>query len=148
MKVADLMSTDLITVEPRQDLGIALALMYEFDVRSLPVVELDTGNLVGIVALADVRLAIDSPFLEVDEQQVISDLESILVAEAMSTDLVVVGPNATIAEAARRMLSHKVNGLPVVQLGSEGNAFLVGMITTSDLLRHLVELEGERKAEG
>lgn len=148
MKVADLMSTDLITVEPRQDLGIALALMYEFDVRSLPVVELDTGDLVGIVSLADVRLAMDSPFLEAEEEQVISDLESILVGEVMSTDLVVVGPTATIGDAARQMLSHKVNGLPVVEAGREGYTLLVGMITTSDLLRYLAGLEGERKAEG
>ncbi len=148
MRVADLMSTELITVGPQQDLGIALALMYEFDVRRLPVIEFDTGALIGIVSLEDVRLALDAPYLEATEQEVINNLETIPIGEVMATDLVVIGPNATVGDAARQMLSHKVNGLPVVQTGSEGNPFLVGMITSSDLLRHLVDREGERLAEG
>ncbi|MDQ4078972.1 MAG: CBS domain-containing protein [Chloroflexota bacterium] len=148
MKVRDLMSTDLITVEPHQDLGVALALMYEFDIRRLPVVDLEANKLIGIISDRDVRLAIDSPFLHEDDEEAITDLESILVGEIMSTDLVVIGPNASIGDAARRMLSHKVGGLPVVELDGDGNASLVGMITTSDLLRYLADLEGDRAAEG
>lgn len=148
MKVADLMSTELITIEPHQDLGIALALMYEFDVRRLPVVDIEGGHLLGIVSDRDVRLAIDSPFLQKDNVQAATDLESILVGEVMSTDLIVIGPNATVGDAARRMLSHRVSGLPVVQLDDRGDAALLGLITTSDLLRYLADLEGDRPAEG
>lgn len=147
-KVSDLMSSDLITVEPHQDLGIALGLMYEFDVRRLPVVDLAQGKLVGILSDRDVRLAIDSPFLGKDDEEAIEDLESILVAELMSTDLVVIGPDATVGDAARRMLAHKISGLPVVEMSAEGTALLAGIITTSDLLRYLADLEGERLAEG
>ena len=46
-------STDLITVDPQQELDEALRLMAQHQVRRLPVVEED-GRLVGIVAQADV----------------------------------------------------------------------------------------------
>lgn len=49
----DVASTDLVTVDPQQDLDEALRLMAEHQVRRLPVVEED-GRLVGIVAQADV----------------------------------------------------------------------------------------------
>lgn len=148
MKVADLMSTDLISVEPHQDIGIALALMYEFDVRRLPVIDAEAGKLLGIISDRDVRLAIDSPYLHSDDQAALSQLQAVLVGEVMSTDLVVIGPNASIGDAARRMLAHKINGMPVVRLSEQGDAQLVGMITTSDLLRYLADAEGEMKAEG
>jgi len=50
--VREIASTDLVTVEPEQDLSDALQLMARHQVRRLPVVEND--RLVGIVAQADV----------------------------------------------------------------------------------------------
>jgi CBS domain-containing protein len=145
MRVGDLMATELITVEPHHDLGIALALMYEFDIRRLPVVDTETGMLVGIISDRDVRLAISSPFLGQGDQQAVDELESILVGDVMSTDLVVIGPHASVADAARRMLSHKVSGLPVVELDAGGTARVVGIITSTDLLRHLASLNPDRE---
>src|SRR5213079_1160113 len=52
-KVTEIASTDLVTVDPQQDLDEALRLMTQHQVRRLPVVEED-GRLVGIVAQADV----------------------------------------------------------------------------------------------
>jgi CBS domain-containing protein len=51
--VREIASTDLVTVDPQQDLNEALRLMARHQVRRLPVVEED-GRLVGVVAQADV----------------------------------------------------------------------------------------------
>jgi CBS domain-containing protein len=51
--VREVASSDLVTVDPQQDLDEALRLMAQHQVRRLPVVEED-GRLVGIVAQADV----------------------------------------------------------------------------------------------
>jgi CBS domain-containing protein len=51
--VREIASTDLVTIDPEQDLDEALRLMAQHQVRRLPVVEED-GRLVGIVAQADV----------------------------------------------------------------------------------------------
>src|SRR3954470_5993552 len=53
VKVREVASTDVVTVDPQQDLDEALKLMAQHQVRRLPVVEED-GRLVGVVAQADV----------------------------------------------------------------------------------------------
>ena len=52
--VGDVVSRDLISVKPDEDLEEAVQLMASHQVRRLPVVE--NGRLVGIVAQADVAL--------------------------------------------------------------------------------------------
>jgi CBS domain-containing protein len=51
--VREVASTNLVTIDPQQDLDEALRLMASNRVRRLPVVEED-GRLVGVVAQADV----------------------------------------------------------------------------------------------
>ncbi len=55
--IGEIASADLVTVEPDNDLDEALKLMSQNQVRRLPVVE--GGQLVGIVAQADVARAAD-----------------------------------------------------------------------------------------
>jgi CBS domain-containing protein len=59
VKVADVASRELVTVDPEQDLDEALRLMAKHQVRRLPVVEED-GKLVGIVAQADIAMHADA----------------------------------------------------------------------------------------
>ena len=51
--VREVASTDVVTIDPQQDLDEALRLMARHQVRRLPVVEED-GRLVGVVAQADI----------------------------------------------------------------------------------------------
>jgi CBS domain-containing protein len=53
VRVREIASTDVVTVDPQQDLDEALRLMASHQIRRLPVVE-EGGKLVGIVAQADV----------------------------------------------------------------------------------------------
>jgi len=52
-KVSEIAASNLVTIDPQQDLDEALKLMAKHQVRRLPVVEED-GKLVGILAQADV----------------------------------------------------------------------------------------------
>jgi CBS domain-containing protein len=54
IRVTEIASREVVTVEPEQDLDEALALMARHQVRRLPVVE--NGALVGVLAQADVAL--------------------------------------------------------------------------------------------
>jgi CBS domain-containing protein len=53
VRVGDIASRELVTVDPAQGLDEALSLMAKHQVRRLPVVEKD-GKLIGIVAQADI----------------------------------------------------------------------------------------------
>ena len=58
VKVTEVASGDVVTLDPQQDLDEALRLMARHQVRRLPVVEED-GRLVGVVAQADVAKEAD-----------------------------------------------------------------------------------------
>jgi CBS domain-containing protein len=58
VKVFEVASRDVVTLDPGQDLDEALRLMARHQVRRLPVVEED-GRLVGVVAQADVATEAD-----------------------------------------------------------------------------------------
>ena len=58
VKVTEVASRDIVTLDPQQDLDEALRLMARHQVRRLPVVEED-GRLVGVVAQADVAKVAD-----------------------------------------------------------------------------------------
>lgn len=61
------------------------------------------------------------------------------VADLMTTDVTTVGPEATLKEAARRMLEGRVSGLPVVDRGK-----VVGIITEADFVAGEADRRRER----
>jgi CBS-domain-containing membrane protein len=66
-----------------------------------------------------------------------------LVKNVMAAPVIGVDPTASVADAARLMLGHKISGLPVMTPTGE----LVGMISEGDLLRR-AELGTERHLSG
>jgi len=68
---------------------------------------------------------------------------AVIVRELMSTDVMTVLPETTLADAARMMLAKHVSGVPVV----DGKGVLVGMLTEADLLRR-TELDTQGGAPG
>ncbi len=120
MTVADQMSDKVICVGPDENLQTARALMAEQEFRCLPVVE--RGHLVGIITDRDVRLHYERR-------------ERTTVGAIMTPNPHCITPEASMAEAARLLLVHKIGALPVVK-----ESELVGIITTSDILRTFVIL--------
>src|SRR5208337_448487 len=115
MQIVNLMTPDPIVINPDDTLANAKAVMDDGRFRRLPVVE--DGRLVGILTERDIR-------------EHMGYLGSTRVNAAMRTALVTVTPFNTVEDAARLMLKHKIGGLPIVADGK-----LVGIVTTSDLLR-------------
>jgi acetoin utilization protein AcuB len=70
-----------------------------------------------------------------DVRQHAASLDQTLVETAMTADPVTVSPETTIEEAASVMLVKRIGCLPVVHNGG-----LVGIITSTDLLRALLDI--------
>ena len=115
MQIVNLMTSDPVTIDSHENLSKAKSIMDAGHFRRVPVVE--DGRLVGILTERDLR-------------EYTGYLESTRVNAAMRTALVTVTPYGTVEDAARLMLKHKIGGLPIVAEGK-----LVGIVTTSDLLR-------------
>lgn len=131
LRVRDAMTREVITVEPETGAARAWGLCREKNIRHLPVVE--GGRLVGLVSDRDLRDI--SPPRGTGDQE--NTMGWVRVRDIMSTDLVTIHPLDTIEHAARDIHAHRFNCLPVVTDGE-----LVGIITSSDMTRILIELIG------
>ena len=134
MRVKDLMSEHVVTVAPADSALEAVARMGRARVRHLPVVNRD-GELVGVVTDRDLRRYLLAPrvLARLPERRVDELLGSVRVAEVMSTDVWTVEPDAPLTDASAIMHDERVGSLPVVNRGR-----LVGVLTETDMLRHLL----------
>jgi CBS domain-containing protein len=130
--VRDWMSANPVAIGPKTSLHDAHALMMERHVRRLLV--MDNGKLVGIVTLGDVREAEPSKATSLSIYELHYLLAKLTIDEIMTRNPITVPATATIRDAAKLMLEHKIGGLPVMDGGK-----LAGIITESDIFRVLVQ---------
>lgn len=134
MRVRDIMSTDVVTLTEDETLAHAKRCMDRGRIRHLPVVR--DRKLVGLVTHRDLLAASFSIFAEVEPAEQRRVFVTILVAEAMHRDVVTIGPDASVAEAARTLLDNKWGCLPAV----DDDGDLLGIVTEADFLRLTVRL--------
>jgi len=131
--VREWMSTDVITVTPDMTLPEAHQIMINEEIRRLPVVDKD-GRLVGIITIGDIRSAQPSPATSLSIWELNYLLSSLKVEKVMTGHPKTIHVDATIGEAARMMLEHRISGLTVVD--NEGH--VLGIITESDIFSMVV----------
>ena len=134
MTVADIMSTDVVTLIEDETLADAKRCMDRGRIRHLPV--LQGRKLVGLVTHRDLLAASFSIFAEVEPAEQRRVFVTVPVVEAMHRDVITVGPNETVADAAHTLLENKWGCLPVVN--DDGD--LLGIVTEADFLRLTVRL--------
>jgi len=128
----DTMTENPVTATELMSVAEALGLLYELDVRHLPVVR--GRELVGIISDRDLR-----SFSEVSEDEAIDAVErarSSTVGNFMNTSPVKVDPETGIREVIELMLLHRVGAIPVADLDTGD---LLGIVSYVDLLRVLQE---------
>lgn len=114
--IADLMTTDVVTLKPRQSLRRAAEEVQMGRIRHLPVVD-EHGLLVGLVTQRDLLAAghdLDRP-----------------IADIMQRDIKTVSPTTPAREAAYLLLRHDIGCVPV----TDADGKLVGIVTDTDFVR-------------
>lgn len=131
--VEEIMTKQVHTVDVSDQMMHVRKMMANKHIRHAPV--LKKGNLVGILSLTDVqRMTFSSTFGE-DEAEVDEVISDMFNAEMiMHKDPETVEYNSTIREAAQKFSERSFHALPVVQDG-----VLVGIITTTDILKYIVK---------
>ena len=118
--VKDFMATNVITIDVQRTVLEAAKLMHQQDVGDLVVME---GNVAkGIVTERDLVRRVMAQKKPLD----------IKVSEVMSDPLITIEEEASIRDAARKMVKYKIRRLPVTKKG-----VLVGIIAASDFARHI-----------
>jgi CBS domain-containing protein len=134
--VDKVMTREVVTVRPTTAYKELVALMSRHAISALPVVDLvdSQGQLVGLVSqddlLAKERAGAERRMTSRGRgEQAKAHAE--LARDAMTSPVVSVAPDDSLARAARVMHSAKIRHLPVVD--DEGR--LVGIVSRSDLLK-------------
>ncbi|WP_045233456.1 CBS domain-containing protein [Deinococcus pimensis] len=133
-RVADVMTRNLVTVDPSTTVPEAVQLMKNGGFRRLPVRR--EGRLVGIVTDRDLKEAMPSQATSLSIWEITYLLAKLHVGEVMSRSVITTTDTALLSDAAYTMLKHRVGGLPVVN----GSGELVGIVTVTDVLRDYVGL--------
>ena len=150
---ADLMTHKVVTLSPEMTLKQMDAVLLKRGVSGAPVVEM--RRLVGVASQVDVMRSLyddqvaaarisgfqSSPFpiplpaleaITKDARQIGDHMVHRRVREIMTKDPVVVRPEESIEEVARRMCADQIHRLPVTEFET---GELIGIITSLDLAR-------------
>ena len=127
MTVSQWMTKAVLTINPHDTLKQARELMIKHRVNQLPVVVDD--KVVGIVTDRDLRDAYPSSMRLLRGKDIEEFADSHTVEEVMTFNVVTLGPDASLREAAQHVRKQRFGALPIVEHGK-----LVGVITRSDLL--------------
>jgi CBS domain-containing protein len=119
--VRDIMTKDLLTISEKDTALKAAQLMSEKGVSSLIV--LSEEQPIGIITERDFIKKICLKELK---------LSSVKVGDMMSKIRTFASPDTTIDVAVQRMVNNRIRRLPIMENGK-----LVGIITVTDLAKHL-----------
>jgi len=142
----DIMTTDVVTVDPETSVKEAANIMSEKGISGLPVVQ--NGELVGIVTEND--LIIKDKKLHFPEyinviggiiylesykkfREEFKKFTAVNVEELMTKDVITVSPDDSIEDIATIMHQKNVNRLPVV----DNSGQLSGIVTRANIVKHI-----------
>lgn len=145
--VRDVMTRKVVEVRPEDSLATAARLMSRHGISGLPVVG-KSRRIIGVLSQKDiVRLLHQSAGLRLPgsvfdlilskgkdaptgiAERSLAALERSSVRSVMNRPAVTISPDASIDEAVRSLIAHRINRLPVAEGG-----FVVGIVTRHDLL--------------
>jgi CBS domain-containing protein len=119
-KVKDFMTQGVLTIDSKRTVGEAAELMSQKEVGDVVVTEGESPR--GIVTERDFVRRVIAKRRPLDTK----------ISDVMSTPLIMIEPDASLGEAARKMVNNRIRRLPVVERHK-----LVGILVVSDFARHL-----------
>ena len=156
--VAEVMTRDLIMVEPQTPIKEAIKLIAQHRISGLPVVD-EAGKLVGIISETDLlwqETGIEPPVYIMFLDSVIylenptrydRELHKALgqtVGDVMSDEPSTVKPDQPLRKAARLMQEKSIRRLPVV----DDSGKVIGILTPGDIVRAMAAKFDEQAEKG
>jgi len=145
ISVSDILTTDVVSVGEQAHVGQVINKLREHGISRLPVVDDDTGSLVGIVTthdLVDFVVRDDSRQGRGDRRGDLDRMLDLPVYDLMTSPVVTATPDETVDGVVDRMFDNDVSGLIVTP--SQDDQQVHGIVTKTDVLRALTFTEESR----
>ncbi|SNB70670.1 Predicted signal-transduction protein containing cAMP-binding and CBS domains [Thermoflexus hugenholtzii JAD2] len=120
LKAKDIMTTEVVTIEPSATVAEAVALMKEKGLRALIVERTNEEDAYGIVTETDIVYKVVAQGLSP---------QSVLVREIMTKPCIVVNPDLSVENVARLFARTGIRRAPVIR------ERLLGVISVTDIIR-------------
>ncbi len=120
LKAKDIMTTEVVTVEPSATVAEAVALMKEKGLRALIVERSNEEDAYGIVTETDIVYKVVAQGLSP---------QSVLVREIMTKPCIVVNPDLSVENVARLFARTGIRRAPVIR------EQLLGILSVTDIIR-------------
>ncbi len=131
--ISTIMKKNVIKLNTSDDLTKAETLFKKHHIRHIPVVN---GNkIIGMLSYTDLlRISFVDAVDDEDEIVDATVYNMFTVEQVMAKNLVKVSPDTTIKETAEILASREFHALPVCE-----DDLLVGIVTTTDLIKYLID---------
>jgi CBS domain-containing protein len=116
MIASDIMTRRVYTTSPQTSVQEVAQLLYRERISGVPVIDDQSGQLIGMITEADIIRHIDRDDLK--------------VAEVMSRQLMVVDEDTPVSEIASLLAERRIKRVPVVQAGR-----VVGIVSRADIVQ-------------
>lgn len=132
--VSTIMTTNVIKLNVTDSLAKAERLFKEKKIRHIPV--MSGTKIIGMLSYTDLLKISIADTLDDNENEIdITVYNVFTIQQVMAKNLICISPDTTIKEAAEILATREFHALPVTENGN-----LAGILTTTDLIRYLVNL--------
>ena len=132
--VSTIMTKEIRTIDINENLEKAEHLFKKYKIRHIPVVEND--KIVGMLSLNDLLRISFADGAYKEEENISSDIyEMFSISQLMVRKPETVSSTETVREVAQLLTKTQFHSLPVVD-----NEKVVGMVTTTDLLKYFLRM--------
>ncbi|MEJ2583661.1 MAG: CBS domain-containing protein [Robiginitalea sp.] len=131
--VSTIMTTQVVVLNTADSLEKAERLFKKHHIRHIPVIE-SHNRIVGMLSLTDLlRISFADGAYEDEEEVETVVYEMFSLPQVMAKNIKTVTPDTTIKEVAELLAREEFHALPIVE-----EANLVGIVTTTDLIKYLL----------
>jgi len=130
--VSSIMTKDVVSIKHNEGLEKAERLFKSRKIRHIPVVKSD--HIIGMLSYTDLlRISFADAFSE-DTREIDTSVYTLFnIDQVMAKNVVSVSSSTTVKEVAQLLAEKEFHALPVVD-----NDKLVGIVTTTDLIKYLL----------
>lgn len=131
--VSEIMTKEVVTLNTKDDLVTAEELFKKKNIRHIPVTS--GSEILGMLSFTDLMRISFADAIDDHEQEVDTMVYNMFTIEqVMAKNVISVPSTATIKEVAEFLAEKEFHALPVVDDNK-----LVGIVTTTDLIKYLLE---------
>jgi len=131
--ISSIMTKKVLTLSTKDNLVTAESLFKKNKIRHIPIVEND--KIIGMLSYTDLLRISFADAVDEDEQTIETTVYDMFsIEQVMVSNVVTVKPGNTIKEIAEILAKKEFHALPVLE-----NNKLVGIVTTTDLIKYLID---------